>query len=84
MGKRFIGEIRPYSSPDISSRRFAGFIYDSTKRRADTGDMAHDFAFVDVTDVYSTRERAGDALVSRLAELNRNGLAEITEQGGGE
>lgn len=69
MTDRFIGEVRPYSGP-YAGRSFVGFVYDTTSRRAETGNMAQDFAFADMTAARKSWDRAWSDLVALLAALN--------------
>lgn len=69
MADRFVGEVRPYSGPHVG-RSFVGFVYGRAARRADTGEMAHDFAFADMTEARRTRALAERDLAARLTELN--------------
>lgn len=69
MAERFIGQVQRFYEHS-GTRAFAGYIYDTTRRRAATGDMAQDFAFADITEVSRTRSPAEKRLAARLAELN--------------
>jgi len=71
MNKRFVGEVTRWEYQNIrNSVRFVGAIYDTSKRRADTGDMAKDFRFVEFLAAASNRTRANAVLCERLSELN--------------
>lgn len=57
-------------SGDYIPLSFGGAIYDSSKRRAETGDVSHDFQFVEFTDNFTSRARAERELDDRLEKLN--------------
>lgn len=69
MAERYIGQILRFSGAHVP-KAYIGWIYDTTRKRCDTEDMAQDFGFVDFTDSFSSRLRAEHALVDKLEELN--------------
>lgn len=69
MTKRFIGQVL-HTRGAHTGTSYVGWIYDTTKRRAETGVMAQDFAFADLTEASKTRDVAERCLSERLAELN--------------